>query len=254
MAVRQHAAGGVRLSPATFPLETEAGAPCNVLRWLRHQGSAEREGQSWCRWEGRRYRVRLVAAKLDAQATLAARRRARRQAQKAGRTRTAPTRTVAGWVLLLTTLDARTWTTADVLSVYRARWQVALVLKKMKPLLRLNQLRTKHPTSVDATVRALLIGWALHEGTTMLLRTLRSATAPPALTVVSSWLRSGLALDTRRQQVQGQWSEARLQACRSRLRRFLCSRPRCRAHQETTVRAWLERRALSHPTRQRQVA
>jgi hypothetical protein len=254
VAVRQHAAVVVRISPATFPLETEAGAPFNVLRWLRHQGSAEREGQSWGRWEGRRYRVRLVAAKLAAQAALAARRRARRKAQKAGRTLTAPTLTVAGWVLLITTLDARTWTTADVLYVYRARWQVELVFKKMKQLLRLNQIRTKHPTSVEATVRTLLIGWALHEGTTTLLRTLLSATAPPALTVVSSWLLSGLGLDTLRQQVQGQWSEARLQACLSRLRRFLCSRPRRRAHQETTVRAWLERRAHAHPARQRQVA
>ena len=124
----------------------------------------------------------------------------------------------------------------------------------MKQLLRLNQIRTKHPTSVEATVRALLIGWALHEGTTTLLRTLLSATAPPALTVVSSWLLSGLGLDTLRPQVQGQWSEARLQACLSRLRRFVCSRPRRRAHQETTVRAWLAQRAHSHPARQRQVA
>lgn len=115
LAVRQHAAVVVRIAPATFPLATEAGAPCNVLRWLRHQGKAACEGQGWCRWEGRRYRVRLVAAQLDAQAALAARRRARRKAQQAGRTLTAPTLTVAGGVLLITTLDARTWTTADVL-------------------------------------------------------------------------------------------------------------------------------------------
>jgi len=90
---------------------------------------------------------------------------------RSGRTLTAPTRTVAGWVLLITPLDAGTWTAADVLYVYRARWQVELVFKKMKQLLRLNQIRTKHPTSVEATVRALLMGWALHEGTTTLLRT-----------------------------------------------------------------------------------
>ena len=59
--------------------------------------------------------MRLVSAQLDAQAALAARRRARRKAQQAGRTLTAPTLTVAGGVLLITTLDARTWTTADVL-------------------------------------------------------------------------------------------------------------------------------------------
>jgi hypothetical protein len=103
-------------------------------------------------------------------------------------------------------------------------------------------------------VRTLLIAWALHEGTTTLLRTLLSATVLPEMAVVSSWLLIGLGLDTLRQQVQGSWSEARLQACLPRLRRFLCSRPRRRGHQESTVRAWLEHRAWAHPNRGHKVA
>src|SRR5918911_1514739 len=102
----------------------------------------------------------------------------------------------------------------------------------MKQLLRLNQIRSKHATSAEATVRTLLI-----------------ATAPPERAVVSSWLLSGLGLDTLRQQVQGRWSEARLQACLLRLRRLLCSRPRRRGHQESTVRAWLDQRAGACPDR-----
>src|SRR6267143_3331409 len=249
-AVRQQAEVVVRIHPATFPLETEAGQPFNVLRWLRQRGGSEREWHGWCRWGDQRYPVRLVAAKLDPTATRRARRRARRKAQKAGRTITAPTLAVAGWLLLITTLDAGTWSTADVLYVYRARWQVELVFKKMKQLLRLNQIRSKHPTSVEATVRALLIAWALHESTTRWLRTLLSATASPESVVVSSWLLSGLGLDTLRQQVQGRWSEARLQACLPRLQRFLCSRPRRRGHQESTVRTWLDQRACTCPDRQ----
>src|SRR6266849_5202942 len=95
-AVRQQADVVVRIHPATFPLETEAAQPCNVLRWLRQRGSPERDWHGWCRWEGRRYAVRLVAAKLDPAATRRARRRTRRKAQKAGRTLTAPTLAVAG--------------------------------------------------------------------------------------------------------------------------------------------------------------
>jgi len=253
-AVRQQADVVVRIHPATFPLETEAGQPCNVLRWLRHRGGATREWRGWCRWAGQRYPVRLVAAKLDPTATRRARCRARRKAQKAGRTLTTPTLAVAGWLLLITTLDTGPWSTADVLYIYRARWQVELVLKNMKQLLRLNQIRSKHLTRVEATVRALLIAWALHEDTITLLRTLLSASTPPEMTVLSSWLLSGLGLDTLRQQVQGSWAEARLQACLPRLRRFLCSRPRRRVHQETTMRAWLEQRARVHSDRQRQVA
>jgi len=120
----------VRMYPPTFPLETEAGQPFNVLRWLRQRGNAEREWLGWCRWQTQRYRVRLIAAKFDAQTTQRARSRRRRKAQKAGRTITAPTLLVAGWLLLITTLEVATWSAADVLYVYRARWQVELVFKK----------------------------------------------------------------------------------------------------------------------------
>src|SRR5215467_5083359 len=253
-AVRQQADVVVRIHPATFPLETEAGQPCNVLRWLRHPGGAEREWRGWCRWAGQRYPVRLVAAKLDPTATRRARYRARRKAQKAGRTLTTPTLAVAGWLLLITTLATGTWSTADVLYVYRARWQVELVFKKMKQLLRLNQIRSTNGTRVEATVRALLVAWTLHEDTTTWLRSLLSAMPPPALAVVRSWLLSGLGLDTLRQQVQGTWSEARVQACLPRLRRFLCSHPRRRGCQESTVRTWLEQRACARPDRRPKAA
>ena len=123
----------------------------------------------------------------------------------------------------------------------------------MKQLLRLNQIRTKHPPRVEATVRALLVAWALHEGTMTRLRTLLGATAAAEMSVLSSWLLNGLGLDTLRQQVQGTWSEAQLKACLPRLRRFLCSRPRRRGHQESAVRAWLVQHPHA-PEAERQIA
>ena len=130
--------------------------------------------------QGSAIRVRLVAAKLDAYGDPA---RPAPAAPQSPKGRAHPHHAHAElWragCLLITTLDAGTWSAADVLYVYRARWQVELVFKKMKQLLRLNQIRSKHRTSVEATVRALLIAWALHEDTTTLLRTLLSATATP---------------------------------------------------------------------------
>lgn len=250
LAVRQRADVILRIHPATFPLETEAGEPFSVLRWLRQRGDTTRDWHGWCCWQGQRYRVRLVAAKLDPAAARQARRRQRRKAQKAGRTLTAPTRAVAGWILVITTLEAARWSTADVLALYRARWQVELVFKRMKQLLRLNQIRSTNLTSVEATVRALLIAWALHEETAVHLRALLPTGTPLEATPVSSWLLTGLSLDTLRQQVQGTWSEARLQACLPRLRRFLVSSPRRRRHQESAVRAWLAFRAATRPGQQ----
>jgi hypothetical protein len=124
----------------------------------------------------------------------------------------------------------------------------------MKQLLRLNQIRSQHPTSVEATVRALVIAWALQERPTAWLRTQLSATAASEDVVVSSWLVSGLGLDTLRQQVQGTWSAARLQACLPRLHRFLCSRLRPRGHQESQVRSWMAQRADGHPAQRQEAA
>ena len=129
LAVRQQADVVLRIHPATFPLETEAGQPFAVLRWLRQRGETARDWHGWCRWQGQRYRVRLIAAQLDPATAQQARRRQRRKAQKAGRIITAPTLAGAGWLLVITTLSAATWSPTDVLYLYRARWQVGSCLK-----------------------------------------------------------------------------------------------------------------------------
>ena len=253
-AVSQHADVVLRLTPATFPLETACAEPFDVLRWLRAPGLPHREWHGWCRWEQRRDHVRLLAAQFAPEAAAVARRRKRRKAQQHGRTPTAATLLLAEWLLVITTLPAADWPLVDVLRLYRARWQVARVFKRMKQLLRLNQIRSTHRISVEATVRALLVAWALQEGVMAELRTRLAPGALTASTPTSSWLLMGLSLDTLRQQVQGTWSQARLRACLPRLRRLLVLSPRRRAHQETVVRAWLEGRALVPPSRQQAAA
>lgn len=193
-----------------------------------------------------RYAVRVLAARLPPEAAALARHRKYQQAQKHSRTPSAATLTLADWVLVVTTL-APDWTLADVLRLYRARWQVELVLKRMKQLLRFNQLRSTHRTTVETTVRALLVAWALQDGIVAEVRALLSTPMQAVLPVVSTWLLVGLGLETLRQQVQHTWSLARLRTCLPRLRRFLCSRPRRREHQEAAVRAWLEGRSPGQP-------
>jgi hypothetical protein len=154
----------------------------------------------------------------------------------------------ADWVLVVTTVAAD-WSLTDVLRLYRARWQVELVCKRMQQLLRCNQLRSTHRTTVEATVRALLIAWAWQDGLVAELRALfptaQSGASLDVPLVVSTGSLVGLGLETRRHQVQQRWSLARLRTCLPRLRRLLCSRPRRREHQETAVRAWLEGRCCA---------
>jgi hypothetical protein len=244
---RQGAEVVLRITPATFPVETAAGMPFDLIAWLRQSTAAQQEWQGWCVQDDQRYAVRVLAARLPPEAAARARQRKYKQAQKKhGRPPSAATLALADWVLVVTTLAAD-WSLTDVLRLYRARWQVELVFKRMKQLLRCNQLRSTHRTTVEATVRALLVAWALQDGIVAEMRALFPAAQMDAPPVVSTWSLVGLGLETLRHQVQQRWSLARLRTCLPRLRRFLCSRPRRREHQETAVRAWLEGRSPTWP-------
>ena len=151
-------------------------------------------------------------------------------------------------------LAARTGPLAAVRRLYRGRWQGARVGKRMPPRRRLKPIRSTQRTSVAAPVRALRLAWALQEGALAALRAQLPTGTLPAPTPVSSWLRTGLGLDTRRQPGQGPWSHARLQACRPRLPRLLVRSPRQREPQETQVRAWLLGPALLRPSNAQEAA
>jgi hypothetical protein len=258
---RQQADVVLRIWPATFPVEDVRGQAVDVLAWLRRQGPAVRSIACWCTWEGQRYALRLLAVKLPPAAARVARRRAVRQAQRKGRTVSPTALALAGWVLLITTLDAQTWSAAEVVRLYRARWQVELVYKRMKSVLHLNQIRSTQRTQVEATVRLLLIAWVLHEGEAAQVRALLTATLSVPATLpsgvpvaVSSWLLTALCLETLRQQVQGQWTATRLRVCLPRLQRFLVGSRRRREHQESALRAWLAGRSRAPALSQQKAA
>ncbi len=256
--VDQQADGIFRMHPTTFPLEAADGQPIDILRWLRRHGPVTRSQGAWCRWQGRRYHVRVVATKLPPVQARAARRRKQQNARDHGRQISPATLLVAGWILLITTLDPARWSATDVLRLYRARWQIELVYKRMKQMLKLNQIRSKARVQAEASVRALVIAWALQEAEATQIRSLLptgdEAATLPAEAPVSSWLLTALCLDLLRHQVHGQWSARRLHACLPRLRRFLCCSPRRRAHQEADIRQWLARRCPNWQTLIQQAA
>jgi hypothetical protein len=240
-AVRQGADVVLRITPTTFPVGPAAGHACDLAAWLCQGRAEQQEWQGWCVHDAQRYAVRVLASRLPPEAAARARQRKYQQAQKHGRTPSAATLALADWVLVATTLTAD-WSLSDVLRLYRARWQVELVFKRRKQLLRFNQLRSTRRTTVEATVRALLVAWALQEDIGAELQALLRAVTSPHPVVISRWLVTGMGLETLRHQVQSTWSRAQLRLCLPRLQRFLCCRPRRRAHQETEVRAWLEGR------------
>jgi hypothetical protein len=231
----------LRVCLATFPLEQQDGQVFDAAAWVLQQHASMAEWQGWCRLEGKRYPVRLIASKLPADKVAAVRKRKKRKAQKAGRKITSQTLQLAQWLLLITTLEA-SWSASDVLRLYRARWQIELVFKRLKQHLRVAELRCHTADALEATVRALLVAWALQEQLAAEVRAHLPCGSRDPRQPASSWLLVGLSVQTLREQVRGTWTRSRLRACLPRLVRFLVSSPRKRRQQEADVRAWLQER------------
>lgn len=152
----------VRTGWNRLALETEAGERFDLIAWLRQQQLSPQgmpsEVRVWVRSPQGRFGLRLVAQALPAAAVEKARRKVREDAQKNHHTPDERSLFAAGFVLLLTNLPQTDWSTALVLQLYRFRWQVELVFKRLKSLIRLNELRCKDPDLAQVYLLGKLLG------------------------------------------------------------------------------------------------
>src|SRR5438132_13824439 len=102
-------------------------------------------------YEGCRFAGRLLACSLPEEAAERARAKERKKAAKQQRQLKDETLYLCGWLVLFTSLAAPQWTDSQVLALYRARWQVELVIKRMKQQLKLAQLRGQTASTNEAT-------------------------------------------------------------------------------------------------------
>jgi hypothetical protein len=82
--------------------------------------------------------LRLIAVKKPEHAAQAARRKARRDAQRGRHQISQGTLAAAEWVILVTSLAPTSFSTDDVLALYRLRWRIELGFKRLKSLIGLN--------------------------------------------------------------------------------------------------------------------
>lgn len=114
----------------------EAGNTIDVVAELRNATAGLVDRPIWIKRKcGSLLAVRLVAIRKPQQAAEAARRKARREAQRGGHTVSKQTLDAADWVILITSLKPEDFTTADVLALYRLRWRIELGFKRLKSLI-----------------------------------------------------------------------------------------------------------------------
>jgi hypothetical protein len=159
----------LRLHPVVFPLEDDAGAPLDLLGWCRRATRVRPiERVVWFQHGRRRYPLRLCAIRKSQTATDRARKKQRTKASRMGTQPDPRSVALAEYVLVVTSLPSEAWPGARVLQLYRYRWQVELVFKRLKSLLGLGHLPKTNDDSARAWMQAkiltaLLIERAMYE-------------------------------------------------------------------------------------------
>jgi hypothetical protein len=113
------------------------GKPVDILAEFR-KGAARGliDRPIWiARKSGPALALRLVAVKKPAQAVAEAKRKAHLAARKGGHQISKGTLAAAEWVILVTSLPPETFSTADILALYRLRWRIELGFKRLKSLI-----------------------------------------------------------------------------------------------------------------------
>lgn len=240
----------VRIGWQSLPLHAPAGAPTgapagaggklDLVAWLQPlTGPTERPVVSVTP-QGP-VALRLVATPLPEEAAAAARRRLRQQARKQGRTPDARSLVAAGFVALVTTLPAAVWTAPQVLALYRVRWQVELVCKRLKGLWQLDHLRTRDPDLAQVSLLGSLLG-ALLADRGAAPRRVPAAGVPWFFATdrpVSLWRWTALWHTTLLAALLGPLSFTQVLARLPHLRRQLCDPPRRRPQQAAHARLLL---------------
>jgi Transposase DDE domain len=138
------------------------GEPFDLFAALAAQAEQEgevqvriHEGPMEAAWQP--LNLRLVIRRKDAQQAEAECKRLLKDAKKRGKQPDPRSLEAAKYILLLTSLPAETFPPADILALYRFRWQIELAFKRFKSLAGLDQLPAKKPELARAWIYARLI-------------------------------------------------------------------------------------------------
>lgn len=220
-----------RFSPRHLPVyalqaSTEtAEVRVDVVGWLAglRPGTYQRHGAVIS--DGKRLSVRLIAVVLPDEQAEALRRQKQRQARDKGRTLSEQALFLAGFHLLVTTLPEKSWPVALVLELYRCRWQIELLFKRIKQVLDTHRLPCRCPRTAQAMIAALLVAWLLIEDEASELR--RQITdGEPLVLPVSSWQLNQWSQASLQNVVKGWWSPHQLLALAPEFRRLFDNKRR----------------------------
>jgi Transposase DDE domain len=153
-----------RWSQTGATLQKEDGTALCVDDWLdsieAECSIAERSGR--CVRASEVVPLRVLALRLPPEQAKKAQERLQKLAKRKGRKLRESTFKRAGWVILISTLPTE-YSAIELFWLYRSRWQIERLIKAMKQLLPLVQLRSDQPELIRTTLLAWVLIWAWQE-------------------------------------------------------------------------------------------
>jgi Transposase DDE domain len=150
----------VRLNWQNLPLQTLGGEPFDLLRAARSLSETE-VGEFAVQTVATRkvpaMAARVILLRKSEEAAEQAREKIRKEARKKGRAVDPRTLEAAGYIFLLTSLPAAQLKAAEVLELYRFRWQVELAFKRLKSLWDFGTVPAKDPDLARTYIYAKLL-------------------------------------------------------------------------------------------------
>lgn len=227
-----------RLHWSSTPLlQADGTTAFDLSGWLSGLSSAgQAEASVVIEVRTRQIPLRLVALHLSEAAAKRAQRKRQGRVSKKGGGSQPLTIQIADWLIVLTSLSKEDWSAQQVLLLYRARWQIELLFKRIKQLVRLHRLRSHHLQSNQAILAAMLLGWILLEQQASQLRQQMQALATESPSGPSStWAVCAMLVGSLRTMIVGSWTWSQIRASLVPLRPVLTPQPQQRPHQASVV-------------------
>lgn len=151
----------VRCPPTAVRMLLKTGEKLNIADELgKREGSASVTIPVMIDCKEASQEAYLHAFRLTESAAKESRRKMRRRSSKRGRPMPRPdTLYLAGWTLLLTSFKPEQVSAETIGNVYRARWQIEIVIKRLKSVLNLDALRARRGSRL---AQVYLLGKSLY--------------------------------------------------------------------------------------------
>lgn len=225
-----------RLHWSNMPLlEADGQTPFDLSGWLSQlELTGKGEANVVFQVRTRQQPMRLLAVHLSPEAAKRAHSKRKEKARKNGCTNQALTIQIADWLVVLTSLSADRWSAEQVLMLYRTRWQIELLFKRIKQLVRLHRLRSNDLQSNRAVLAAMLVGWILLEQqVSQTRRELQKQARERVAGPLSTWALCAVFAQSLHTMILGTWTWSQIQASLSQMQPVMRYHPQNRVHQES---------------------